>query len=298
MSHGSFRFTLGTFECLAISDGALNYPLESFFANVPREDVQAALRQQHVPIEQITTPYTCFLVKTGQHTVLIDTGAGNIGTQAAKLFPSVDHATTITGTLLENMQAAGISPADVDIVVITHAHPDHISGTLDSSGQLVFPNAQYFIHEDEWEFWMSEAAATSAPAAMVTVARHNLTPLEQQLTRIADGFEILPGIRVIATPGHTPGHIALAITSGDQHVLHISDVVLSPLHLEHPTWRPVFDMLPEQAAVSKQRIFDLAAEQHALVFAHHFLPFPNVGYIRKAGEGWYWQPLEGKTREQ
>jgi len=298
MSHGSFPFTLGTLECLAISDGVLNYPLESFFANVPREHVQAALHQQHLPIDQITTPYTCLLIKTGQHTVLIDTGAGNIGTQAAKLFPSVDHTTTITGTLLKNMQAAGIVPTDVDIVVITHAHPDHISGTLDSSGQLVFLNAQYFIHRDEWEFWMSETATSTAPAAMVTVARHNLTPLQQQLTLIGDGFEILPGIRVIATPGHTPGHIALAITSGDEHLLHISDVVLSPLHLEHPTWLPVFDMLPEQAAVSKQTIFDLAAEQHALVFAHHFPPFPNLGYIRKVADGWYWQPRETNTREQ
>ena len=291
MNSETFRFKVGRFDCVAISDGAFNYPLESMFANVPKDQVVEVLRQHNLPTDRITTPYTCLLVNTGQHHVLIDTGAGNLGLHAATLFPSVDHTTTVTGKLLGNLQALGLQPSDIDTVVITHAHPDHVGGTLDEAGELVFPDAHYFIAKAEWDFWFSDAAATRAPASMVNIARHNLAPLHDRLTMIADGGEIVPGIQAIATPGHTPGHIALSIASDGQQLLHISDVVLYPLHLEYPEWVPVFDIAPEQAASSKQRIFDRAAAEQALVFGHHFPPFPNLGYVHKLETGWQWQPL-------
>ena len=125
---------------------------------------------------------------------------------------------------------------------------------------------------------------------MVSIARRNLEPVRDRLILVDDGAEVVPGIRVVAAPGHTPGHVALSITSDGEQLLLISDLVLHPLHLEHPEWVPVFDMLPEEAAASKRRIFDRAAEQHALVFAHHFPPFPNLGRVRNHGAGWQWQP--------
>jgi glyoxylase-like metal-dependent hydrolase (beta-lactamase superfamily II) len=128
---------------------------------------------------------------------------------------------------------------------------------------------------------MSEAADGFTPAPMVDIARRNLEPMRDRLSLVDDGAEVVPGIRVVAAAGHTPGHVALSITSDGEQLLHISDVVLYPLHLEHPEWVPVFDILPEEAAASKHRIFDRAAEQQALVFAHHFPPFPNLGHVRK-----------------
>ena len=292
MDTGSFRFDIGEFECVSVSDGALNYPIEDLFSNVPLDLVEEALRQLNLPTAQVMTPYTCLYIDTGEHRVLVDTGAGNLGAHAAQMFPGLDHSTSVTGLLLENMRASGIEPSEIDTVIITHAHPDHVGGTLNETGELVFSNAHYFISQDEWNFWNSDTATTKTPPFMVETARQNLEPLKDRLTLVEDTSEIVPGARAIATSGHTPGHIALFITSGDERLLHVSDAVLYPLHLQHPEWTPVFDILPEQASASKRRIFDLAAEETALVFAHHFPPFPSLGHVRKEEQGWRWEPID------
>jgi glyoxylase-like metal-dependent hydrolase (beta-lactamase superfamily II) len=292
MGPGSFRFEIGEFECVSISDGALNYPPETFFANVPLERVEDSLRERNLPTAQIMTPYTCLFIDTGEHRVMVDTGAGNLGAHAAQIFPGLDHSTSVTGLLPENLRAAGIEASDVDTVIITHAHPDHVGGTLDETGRLVFGDARYFISRDEWDFWNSDVATDKAPPIMEETARRNLEPLEDRLTLIEDSSEIVPGVRAIATFGHTPGHIALSIAFEGEQLLHVSDAVLYPLHLEHPEWTPVFDMIPKQASASKRRIFDRAAEEDALVFAHHFPPFPNLGHVRRKEQGWRWQPIE------
>jgi glyoxylase-like metal-dependent hydrolase (beta-lactamase superfamily II) len=292
MAAGSFRFELGRFGCVSISDGAFNYPLESLFANVPREHVEESLRRRELPAGKVTTPYTLLLVDTGWHLVLVDTGAGSLGAHASELFPGIDHSTTVTGMVLDNLRATGIEPSEIDTVVITHAHPDHVGGTLDGAGNLVFESARYFISRDEWDFWTSDTATAKAPPPVVNIARRNLEPLRDRLTLIEDAAEIVPGVSAIPTPGHTPGHIALSIVSDEDRLLHVSDAVLYPLHLEYPEWTPIFDVSPEQAAASKRRIFDLAADEGALVFAHHFPPFPNLGHVLRREEGWLWQPVK------
>jgi len=242
------------------------------------------------------TPYTCLFIDTGEHRVMVDTGAGELGAHAADVFPGLDHSTSVTGLLPENLRAAGIKPQEIDTVIITHAHPDHVGGTLNETGELVFSNAHYFISEVEWDFWTSDAATTKAPAVMVDTARRNLDSLKERLTFIEDSSEVVPGVHVIATFGHTPGHMALSVASGGEQLVHVSDAVLYPLHLEHPEWTPVFDILPGQASASKRRIFNLAAQEDALVFAHHFPPFPNLGYVRKQEQGWRWQPIDTQGR--
>jgi glyoxylase-like metal-dependent hydrolase (beta-lactamase superfamily II) len=292
MDAGSFRFEVGEFGCVSVSDGALNYPPESFFSNAPLERVEEALRQLNLPTSQVMTPYTCLYIDTGEHRVLVDAGAGDLGAHAAQVFPGLDHSTSVTGLLLKNVRASGIEPSEIDTVIITHAHPDHVGGMLNETGELVYSNAHYFISQEEWEFWNSDTAMTKAPPIMVETARTNLGPLKERITLVEGESEIVPGVRAVAAFGHTPGHIALSIASDDESLLHVSDAVLYPLHLEHPEWTPVFDIDPEQASASKRRIFDLAAEEEALVFAHHFPPFPNLGHVHKQEQGWLWQPIQ------
>jgi glyoxylase-like metal-dependent hydrolase (beta-lactamase superfamily II) len=279
MSTRSYSFPLGDFTCVCLSDGSLDYPIQNFFANVHPQEIEAALQQQNLPTDYITTPYTYLFVNTQENHILVDMGAGHLGPR--------------TGKLMQSIQAAGINPETIDTVVITHAHPDHIGGTINDEGDLNFPNAGYHISRVEWEYWFSESATTSAPKPFVEIARNNLSVIEDRINLVDGESEIVPGIFVIPAPGHTPGHMVVEVVSNDQRLYYIGDTVLYPLHLEHPDWLPIYDILPEQAAISKSTIFDLAAEKQALVVGQHFPPFPSLGHVIKKENGWKWQSKPG-----
>jgi glyoxylase-like metal-dependent hydrolase (beta-lactamase superfamily II) len=281
MRNDFYRFRVGSFDCLALCDGGADYSLESMVANAPRSEVEAYLQVHGLPTDVITTPYTYLYVNTGTHKILVDMGAG-------KLFPS-------TGRLLQNMDQAGISPQSIDRILISHAHPDHVGGALNDQGGLNFTNATYFIWKKEWDFWFSEQAIRQVAESFITFAREKLTPLKERMILIEKEQEILPGVEVIFAPGHTPGHMVVSFTSEGQQILYTADTVLHPLHLDRPDWLPVFDILPELAGSSKNRIFDLAAEKRTLVMGQHFPPFPNLGYIVKKDMGWTFQPIETET---
>jgi glyoxylase-like metal-dependent hydrolase (beta-lactamase superfamily II) len=272
-----YRFTLGDYKCVCLYDGIYNYGLSEKFAGVPREEVQEALRQHDLPTESARSPYTFLYVNTGEHQVLVDLGNGE----------GVPNA----GRLDRSLEAAGIEPEEIDTVIITHAHPDHIGGTLDADDNLVFARASYYLSKEEWDFWFSESTMDLVPKWHVRLARKSLEALQDRITLLEGEAEIVPGIRAIPAPGHTPGHMVVAVSSGDEQLLYIGDTATHILHLEHRDWRPSYDILPEEAIASQRQILDLATAEGALVVATHFFPFPSLGTVVQKGEGWQWQPI-------
>lgn len=275
-----YRFPVGNIECWALCDGALPYPPNWFFSNAAPPDVESELRARQLPTDHVLSPYTCLLVRSAAECVLVDTGAGGLA-------PG-------TGQLPQKLQELGVSPQQVTTVVLTHGHPDHIGGVLDVAGKPAFPNARYVMSCVEHEFWAQGpsldrlALEPFIKDLMLSSAQRNLPPLEKQLELLAGEAEIAPGIRLLAAPGHTPGHMAVLISSGKEQMLHISDAVLHPVHLAHPDWRAVFDLDPEAAGNTRQKLLDWAAADRIPVLAYHF-PYPGHGAILKRGPAWEWE---------
>ncbi len=293
MNNEAYHFKVGTFQCMAVSDGFHIYapplfppPAIFLFTNAPRESVEHVLRKHDVNLEQWiewVSPYICLVINTGEHYVLVDTGADGLGPN--------------TGRLLQNLKTEGIEPDNIDTVILTHGHPDHIGGNTDDEGKPAFRNARYVMWKEEWDFWTSGQVEAKLDEhvreVLLGFARKNLPPIQHRLDLIDHEEEIVPGLQAIAAPGHTPGHMALVISSAGEQSLCISDTVLHPVHVERPEWYAVVDLDPSQVENTRRRILSRAATEKALVLAFHF-PFPGLGHIVQKEEGWQWQPIGAK----
>jgi glyoxylase-like metal-dependent hydrolase (beta-lactamase superfamily II) len=288
MNAGTYQFKVGDFDCTAVSDGSFTYappifppPAQMLFVNAPPDRLAQVLSAHGPEMEEWTawtSAYTCLLVDTGSGRVLVDTGAGGLGPD--------------TGKLLESLASVGVDPGQIDLVVLTHGHPDHLGGNTDADGNVLFPNARWLMSKAEWEFWMEGQAEAVLPehskGVLLGSAQRNLRPIKERLSLVTGEEEIRPGIRVAPAPGHTPGHMVVWVRSSGEELLCISDLALHPLHLEEPGWVAGVDMLPDQVVAERRALFAMATAENCRVMAFHF-PFPGLGRVSAKGAGWGWQ---------
>jgi glyoxylase-like metal-dependent hydrolase (beta-lactamase superfamily II) len=219
------------------------------------------------------------IVNTGDKLVLFDTGLGT-----TKGFGPT------TGRQQKSMNEAGIKPEDVDAVVFSHAHPDHVGGVIDDNGKPLFPNAQYYIAQSDLEFWTDEGKGNGPLKDFIAIARKNLLPVRDRIVFYKDGQEFLPGIQAMATPGHTVGHHIFMISSAGKSFAYLADLSHHPiLLLEKPRMEFSYDTDPKQAAASRVKTLDMLAANKIAVLPYHY-PWPGIGHVVKTGEGFHYIP--------
>jgi glyoxylase-like metal-dependent hydrolase (beta-lactamase superfamily II) len=284
---GVYRYKLGTLQLTALYDGIWNVPIDdTFIRNASRDQVNAALQAGFLAPDILPVSFTALLVNTGDKLILIDTGtAGQISDTA--------------GSLIRNLAAAGVKPEQIDTILISHFHPDHIDGLKTKDGAKVFPKAAVQVPEPEWAFWMDDGNQSRASGTTLRYfrnARRIFRDMADEVQRFSPGTEVAPGIVSIAAYGHTPGHTAFALHSGGQSMLAMGDTVRNPyLFARHPDWQPSFDMDGPAAVTTRRQMLDRAAADRMLVEAYHF-PFPACGHIAKTTTGFElvpvaWSPL-------
>ena len=275
-----YRFGLGDAEVTVVSDGQL--PLgapKGTFIGVPDDDVKKMLTDNFMSPDNVVLEQNSPIVNTGDKLILFDTGMGT-----AKNFGPT------TGRQQKSMNEAGIKPEDIDAVVFSHAHIDHIGGVVDESGKVLFPNAQYYIAQSDVDFWTDESKGDGPLKDFIVHARKNLLPVRDRIVFFKDGQEFLPGVQAIAAPGHTVGHTIFMVTSNGKSFAYLGDLSHHPiLLLEKPRMQFSYDTDPAQAAETRVKLLDMLAANKVAVMAYHYA-WPGLGHIAKTGEGFHYYP--------
>lgn len=264
-------FRLGAFQCWIVSDGqrAVEDPFRSGFVNATDEEVRAEVEAYIAatgdPANEVGI--NILVVDTGDNRVIVDTGDG----------PGSDRG---YGNLLDRLPQTRLTTADIDTVIITHGHGDHIAACTNGSGLPSFPNAQYVISQLDWNHWTTEPGEAAAT---------HLLSIADRFDRIANDAEILPGIRAVPASGHTPGQIALLFESDGEKLLHVADAWHHPVELPRPDWYFSFDWDPEQTVATRRTLLDMAARDNLLVLPYH-ATFPGLGHVITNGDAWAWRP--------
>ncbi|MFK0384884.1 MBL fold metallo-hydrolase [Agrobacterium sp. NPDC090273] len=273
------RFKLGQFEILVVKDGARAAPNpgETFGTNQSAETVGALLEQNFLPKDQFVNSFSPVLVNTGSELVLFDTGFGEAGRGSGN------------GRLIEGMAAAGYTPEDVTVVVLTHMHGDHIGGLMEK-GAPAFPKARYVFGQAEYDFWTDEKRVGTPAEGGHKGVLASVKPLAEKATFIGDAATVVPGITSVAAFGHSPGHLIFQVESdGKQLVLTADTANHFVLSLQRPEWEVKFDMDKAAAAASRKKLFDMIATDR-LPFLGYHMPFPAVGYAEKQETGYRFVP--------
>jgi glyoxylase-like metal-dependent hydrolase (beta-lactamase superfamily II) len=259
-----------------------------FLTNLDKEVYEPRLRESGQRAGELALPYTCLFVDTGRHRVLLDTGIG-----AFPLGPT-------QGRLVALLRDQGVEPGEIDTVVLSHAHPDHLGGSVDAEGRPAFHNARYVMARKEWDYWTSNPSLAELglddnfKAYILATTKRVLAGVQPQLDLIQPDKEIVPGVIAIAAYGHTPGHMMIEVTLDGQRLLFAADAVILPLHLEFPETISAVDHMPAEMVATRIKVLEKAAREKPLVLISHF-PFPSLGHVVPKGDRWGWRSMEAAT---
>jgi glyoxylase-like metal-dependent hydrolase (beta-lactamase superfamily II) len=284
------RLTIGQVEIVGLADATVDYPMsmQQLFPGVSAAD-WAPFRARYP--DGFGSPavwrsdYTCYLLRSGGQTVLVDTGLGPADSAMAS-------ALGLAGSLLEKLRGVGVHPEQVDRVVLSHLHPDHVGWNLRRErGELrpTFPNARYLVHRADWEAFQRPEVRARLPFEYVD---QTITPLERLgvLDLVLGDRSLTPELTMLHTPGHTPGHTSLLINSGEARAILTGDVVVNPAQITEPSWNSLFDADGETAARTRLAVLDRIEAEGLVVGARHF-PEPGFGTIVRLEGRRYWQGL-------
>ena len=279
---GFFRFAVGGFTVTTVYDGFNRRPVQGLVRNAPVERVREVLAESFLPTDTYDGPYTVTFVDTGRQLIAFDAGTGGQMSATAGLVPA-------------NMAAAGLDPAKVGLVIVTHCHQDHIHGLTTREGTAVFPHAEIAIADREWDWWADPGNETRSPEGQrvnfANVARR-FAPYRGRIRRFAPDAEVVPGIHAIPAHGHTPGHSVFHVADGREELAILADTTHRPeLFARQPGLHSLFEFDAVMAEAARRRVLDRVATDRVKVVGYHF-PFPAAGHIARDGEGYRYVAAE------
>lgn len=270
------NMALGSATLTTVSDGSLMLPGSFIFDPMPKNELAPILAQYGQDSERLTPECNLALYRDGTNTVLFDVGSG------PDFMPTA-------GTIVDSLNAIGLTPEDITHVLFTHAHPDHIWGLLDDFDEPLFYEASYMMGRAEWDYWWDPETVNTignARAAFAVGAKRRMEAIEDAVMLFDDGDEVLPGIAALSTPGHTPGHMAFEVRQGTEAALIVGDAIGNHhVAFAKPGWESGSDQDGITAATTRQMLLDrLSQEQLALVGFH--LPDGGMGRVEKEGSAY------------
>ena len=274
---GFVTYKVGAAEVTALYDGIWEKAHDpAFIANASVEDVKAAMVKAGLPPDFVSIPFTVAVVKAGGKTVLCDSGTGG-------------QVQPTAGKMMANMKAAGIDPAKIDTILISHFHPDHIFGLMEKeTNKPVFPDTEIIVSDAEYKFWTDPAVIDRLPEARKGLARRiqAVFPTWKNIRQVTGEPEVAPGIRFVSAPGHTPGHRAFHLASGGSQLMISNDTAYVPaLVVANPGWHGQYDQDAALAETSRRKLLERVIADKIMICGYHF-PFPGAGTIAKDGAGY------------
>ncbi len=276
---GPYAFKQGAYDVTVVSDGTFMLNIPAVFPQASVDEVKKLLGAA-VKGEEASVEINVLLLKSGSEQILIDTGAGG-------------NMSPTAGSLLDSLKAVGTEASAITKVIYTHAHPDHLWGSVGKDGALTFPNASFHMAETEFGFWSAPDLPSKMPKemeGMVMGIQGQLTKLKDKMTFFKPGAEVVPGMMALDTAGHTPGHVSFEMAGGDGLILAGDAITAALVFFAHPDWKFGFDADPELAIAARKKLLTMAAAEKKTMLGYHW-PYPGLAMAEAKDGAFVYVPV-------